>query len=131
MPAVAAENNLALFLERGWLAVGRFAEAERISTTRSVAVFTELYKFLSLCAERREPLAPSQVVDSAWHLTLSDEATYASLCAAVGRRIVHIPHEQPTPVAYRRCLGAMERRFGSLDSTIWGPDSAARCVGAG
>lgn len=131
MPAVAADNNLSLFLERGWGAVGRFANAEKMSTSRSVAIFTELYKFLSLCAEGREPLAPSQVVDTAWHLTLSDEATYASLCAAVGRRIEHIPHEEPTPEAYRRCLGAMQRRFGSLDSTIWDSDSAARCVGAG
>lgn len=131
MPTVAADKNLALFLDRGRGVVGRFAEMERVSTSRSVAVFTELYKFLSLCAEGGEPLAPSQIVDSAWHLTLSDEATYMSLCAAVGRRVEHIPHEQPTQVAYQRCLGALQGRFGSLDSTIWGSDSAARCVGAG
>ncbi|HVD38670.1 MAG TPA: hypothetical protein VNC15_07540 [Solirubrobacterales bacterium] len=131
MQTVAADNDLALFLERGWGAVDRFAEAEKTSISRSVAIFTELYKFLSLCAEGQEPLAPSQVVDDAWHLTLGDEATYVSLCAAVGRKIEHIPHEQPMPVAYRRCLGAMQRRFGPLDSTIWGSDSAARCVGAG
>lgn len=87
-----------------------------ISPARAAVVVREYERFLYLVAATGLALAPSRAVDAAWHLHLSDSASYDdALCKGVlGRHIAHVAGG-PAPLddpAYAQTFRIYREEFG-------------------
>lgn len=90
----------------------------------------EALKFLDVAAHTSEPVAPSAVVDIAWHHFILFTRDYMDYCAThLGRFVHHVPDEPGTETetdhdSYLRTRQLIAERFGNLDPAIW-PDADA------
>jgi hypothetical protein len=89
----------------------------------SASRITEMYRrFLYLKALSGEPIAPSEVIDMAWHLHLEFPRNYAALCATLGREIPHLtdlPRKERVR-AYERGRALYEAEFDRpVDVDMW------------
>src|SRR3712207_3180742 len=79
-----------------------------------------MVRFLDLCADAAEPLAPSKTVDEAWHEFVLFTREYAAFCEErYGRFLHHDPYESVDREAFRRTYSAYEGRYGTPDRRIW------------
>jgi hypothetical protein len=92
-------------------------------TDNSASRITNVYRrFLYLKALTGEPIAPSEVIDTAWHLHLEFPSDYAALCATLGRDIAHLrdlDHAERVR-AYDRGSALFKAKFDRPpDSDLW------------
>lgn len=83
----------------------------------------EYRRFLYLVAVNKGILAPSRLVDRAWHLHLADPLAYQSFCEPLfGRQILHL-EGRPAPFndpAYQATLTSYQQEFGlKPGSRMW------------
>lgn len=67
----------------------RLAREQGWSLRRARAVTVEYHCFLALLAINQQPLCPSEAVDAAWHLHLTDSRDYTAMCDDVFGRYLH------------------------------------------
>lgn len=92
------------------------------------AAVSELAKFLDLCSDAPEPLAPSTTIDEVWHLFILNTRIYAAYCDRyLGGLIHHAPTEGPETEAYARTLSLLSERFGDPDPHYWPEMGASKC----
>lgn len=99
------------------------ARDTRHSRQTAQRLVTEYRRFLYLVAVNKGILAPSRLVDRAWHLHLADPAAYQAFCQGLfGRQILHI-EGRPAPFndpAYRATLASYRQEFGHKPgSRMW------------
>ncbi len=103
-----------------------------------LAWFVEMLKFLQLCADSEDMLAPTDPVDHCWHAFILHMQDYEAFCQYYfGKVIYHQPSGEPdshalerTRVAYRSVYGAPPT-YAGMDpiwpylwiSTVGQPDS--------
>lgn len=105
-----------LRLSDGRTLVGAVAAELGVRAARAEVIVREYQRFLYLVAATGRPLAPSRLVDAAWHLQLDDPQSYdTALCdGVIGRRILHAgggpgPRDDP---AYAATFAAYREEFG-------------------
>jgi hypothetical protein len=98
------------------------------SREESEALWVELLKFLSLCTQSDQALAPSNAVDEIWHEMVLHTKDYARLCnEQLGRFVHHVPTASPEREAYERTLQQMQQHFGGVNRRFWPDGGAADC----
>ncbi len=118
-------------LDRYGQVVRRIAREHRTTRGRARRRFDEMVRYLDLCGESPETLAPSKKVDKAWHEFLLFTREYAAFCESrYGRFIHHEPHVKPDPEAYRRTYDAYTMRYGAPPRWAW-PNPYKRGGGCG
>ena len=119
--------------------VRRISKEQNIALGEAAELFQETLKFLDLCNEADESLAPSRAIDSAWHLFILHTADYASYCQErFGRFLHHVPTYEIMDDAYILARQHANQRFGTLDASLWPavstvsgpkPQAASDCTG--
>lgn len=98
----------------------RIKREHRVRTRTAALWLREALKFLDLCADSEDVLAPSKRVDRAWHAFILHTRVYEEYCQArFGSLMHHDPSETEDPVAYQRAYDEMTARFGPLNRRIW------------
>ncbi len=93
----------------------------------------ETRKYLFLCAQTAEPLAPSPLVDEYWHYLVLNTRTYVDYCTVSFDKFIH--HEAGVPrsddlrkeehdLNYSRSLTHYQNVFGAPPKDIWPMPSA-------
>lgn len=101
--------------------VRRIARRNRITRRTARTWFEELVRYLDLCDESPQVLAPSKKVDKAWHEFLLFTREYEEFCRErYGRMIHHDPHDGPDRDAYVRTYEAYLERYGKPSRRVWG-----------
>lgn len=105
-----------IVLSDGQSLAGALAAGTGMRPSRAEAVVREYQRFLYIAAASSRPLAPSGLVDTAWHLHIADPASYDDvLCRRViGHRIAHVaggpgPRDNP---AYAETFRVYREEFG-------------------
>jgi uncharacterized membrane protein YgcG len=101
----------------------QFARDTGHSAATARRLVTEYRRFLYLVAVNKGILAPSRLVDRAWHLHLADPPAYQDFCEALfGRQILHL-EGRPAPFndpAYHATLTSYQQEFGlKPGSRMW------------
>ena len=100
--------------------IRRIAKDKRIRRRSAERRFTEMLKFLDLCAASSEPIAPPPKVDDAWHVFVLFTREYAGYCE---RRFGFFLHHDPTETrdqeAYARAYEMVTARFNPPDRRVW------------
>lgn len=103
----------------------------RITFEEACEDWTELQKFLIICAESNDSLAPSTRIDRIWHEFILHTPDYREYCSSrLGAFIDHLPSEVPEVAAYERTLSQLRQRFGDINVRVWPAGSAGRCSSA-
>jgi uncharacterized membrane protein YgcG len=109
-----------LLQERYPSIVKRIGRGRLVRTSTAARWLHETMKFLDLCAESAEELAPSKKVDHAWHEFLLHTREYEQWCHDRYRKYIHhTPMESPDGEAYERTLTLLEEQYGSRDRKVW------------
>ena len=100
--------------------IRRIAKDKRIRRRSAERRFTEMLKFLDLCATSSQPIAPPPKVDDAWHVFVLFTRSYAAYCERrFGFFIHHDPTDTRDPEAYARAYELATARFNPPDRRIW------------
>jgi hypothetical protein len=106
--------------------IKKFSTEYNIEFNLSSQYFTELKKFLFLCSNHSEILAPSAEIDKIWHTFILFTKDYREYCFYfLGKFIDHIPDvkKNEETVAKENYLQntiiAYENEFADLNNDIW------------
>jgi hypothetical protein len=106
----------------------RLDEKLQLKPGAATRLADEYVRFLALCLSAGETMAPSAIVDEAWHLHLLDSRTYFDrFCPEVLGRVLHHAPGRPPPdkdPAHERTREVYATAFGHAPPPdIW-PDAA-------
>ena len=90
--------------------------------------FTELKRFLIVCAMKPGYKVTSQPIDSMWHTFLLFTKQYKDFCEEyLGRFINHEPFEEARPHSYYETKSFALDFFGSVDEEFWPAEAKMPC----
>ena len=102
------------------MVVGRFMKLHKVSEEEAKTIFTELMKFLYICAHIPASSPPSAVVDEMWHCFIIFTADYFDFCAEyVGRFLHHQPTDSPYVGNRPEMLELAVSTFGPVKDEFW------------
>lgn len=116
--------NLALSYENFDI-IEKFCSDYEIETESAKEYFKEIKKFLYLCANTTDKLAPSEEIDKIWHSFILFTREYRLYCTYfLGKFIDHVPEvKKKTVEPKENCLLntiiQYEEVFGELKNEIW------------
>jgi hypothetical protein len=116
--------NLALSYENPEI-IAKFCDEHSIDEILSKEYFQEVKKFLYLCANTTDRLAPSAELDKIWHTFILFTKEYRQYCQQfLGKFIDHVPEvRKDISVAKENCLHNTithyESEFGELNNQVW------------
>ena len=105
--------------------VTKFCEEHSIDEITGNQYFQEVKKFLYLCANTTDRLAPSADLDKVWHTFILFTKEYRQYCQQfLGKFIDHVPEvKKDTSVAkenyLQNTIAHYEREFGDLNNQVW------------
>lgn len=105
--------------------VERLEDKMNLTHQAAEELFEDLKRFLYLCASTDEPLAPSEMIDEAWHNFILFTKDYGTFCKRyAGRFIHHFPKTRAQKLTndgtiIRRTLLAATTAFGQSLSGFW------------
>lgn len=99
--------------------VARFLKEFDITQHEADVLFDDLKRFLWLSTVTNGPIAPSPVIDDAWHVFIFFTADYADFCSGLFGRFLHHRPDRPNDLpdggaAVRRTIAAIEGHFGGF-----------------
>jgi hypothetical protein len=128
--------NLALSYENGDI-IKKFCSEHEVGEEYGNECFIELKKFLYLCGNTSEKLAPSSEIDKIWHTFILFTKEYREYCMHfIGKFIDHVPDlkKDLSPTSENYLLNTVknyESVFGTLKNNIWqinfGEDDCSNC----
>lgn len=105
---------------RNDLVIGRFMKTQKVSRQEADMVFTELMKFLYVCAHVPASSPPSGIVDEMWHTFIMFTWDYYQFCVEyVGRFLHHQPVDNPYTGNRPEMLELLVGTFGQVDDRYW------------
>lgn len=116
--------NLALGYENNDI-IEKFSNEYEIEVEIAKEYFIEVKKFLYLCANTTDRLAPSAEIDKIWHTFILFTKDYRQYCMHfLGKFIDHVPEvKKETTEPKENCIlntvNNYERIFGTLNNDIW------------
>ncbi len=119
--------NLALSFENKAI-LQKFCVEQDTSEETAVDYFIELKKFLYLCANTTQTLAPSVEIDKIWHTFILFTKEYRNYCTQfLGRFIDHVPEvdteedgdKMPKENHLLNTLELYKLTFGDINNTVW------------
>jgi hypothetical protein len=107
--------------------VKKYAREHNASIETATEHFTELKKFLYLCATKKGTFTPSRVVDNIWHTFILFTQDYSNFCAEHFGQFIHhkpdveisIDSKQKNNNNYRHFFGLLVDEFGVPSDDIW------------
>ncbi len=105
--------------------VTKFCEEHSIDEITGNQYFQEVKKFLYLCANTTDRLAPSAELDKIWHTFILFTKEYRQYCQQfLGKFIDHVPEvKKDTSVAkenyLQNTIAHYERECGDLNNQVW------------
>lgn len=103
--------------------VARFSRDQACSVAESMQLFTEVKKFLILCAATPYPCSPSARLDDMWHVFVLHTEAYADFCQRfLGRFIHHRPTSAPVVAHRAEMLTDAKRLFADqsgIREDVW------------
>jgi len=104
--------------------IKKFCSEHRIDYSLAEEYFSELKKFLYLCSNSNETLAPSQEIDKIWHTFILFTKEYRLYCLNyLGKLVDHAPQvNKPTSSSENYLINTIniyEYVFGELKNNIW------------
>lgn len=116
--------NLALSYENADI-VEKFCAENEVEQDVAKQYFIEIKKFLYLCANTTDRLAPSAEIDKIWHTFILFTKDYRQYCVHfLGKFIDHVPEvRKDTTEPKENCLlntvNHYENVFGDLNNEVW------------
>ena len=111
--------------------IERYSRQKHLSLGAAEIHARELKKFLAVCASRRVPSVPSEIVDAIWHEFILHTSEYSRFCTTnFGKFIHHVPSREGAAFphnAYSATIRALRRRFRSVNQRVWPPASTLAC----
>lgn len=106
----------------------KISESCKIPREEVPELFTEVLRYLGLVAETHKRLAPSLIVDWAWHEFILCTKLYSDFCQEhFDRYIHHHPAEKENPGQFALTLTYYTEFFGKPPEKYWGQTSEAMC----
>ncbi|MBX7152918.1 hypothetical protein K1X84_14910 [bacterium] len=106
----------------------KISESCRISREEVPELFDEVIRYLGLVAKVRKRLAPSLMVDWAWHEFILCTKIYSDFCHEhFGRYIHHHPAEKENPGQFALTLMYYTEFFGKPPEKYWGNTPGGSC----
>ncbi|NUM81610.1 hypothetical protein HUU42_12465 [bacterium] len=106
----------------------KISESCKIPREEVPELFTEVLRYLGLVAETHKRLAPSLIVDWAWHEFILCTKPYSDFCQEhFGRYIHHHPAEKENPGQFALTLTYYFEFFGKPPEKYWGQTPEAMC----
>lgn len=110
---------------------------ERHDQAFAVRVVDQALAFLGACARHHgEPLSPSRLVDTGWHVFVLHTREYREFCRRVaGRFIDHVPTNDPCArsgqhaTALRRTVATILAAGYTVDMKLWFSGGNVDCTG--
>lgn len=91
--------------------------------------FTELKRFLLVCAVKTGYKVTSQPIDSMWHTFLLFTKAYKEFCEEyLGRFVNHEPFEEARPHVYLETRSFTADFFGHIDEKFWPMEAKMPCT---
>jgi hypothetical protein len=116
--------NLALSYDNPDI-VAKFCDEYLIDLEIGKEYFIEVKKFLYLCANTSDRLAPSSELDKIWHTFILFTREYRQYCQQfLGKFIDHVPevkkdNSEPRENCLTNTISHYENVFGELNNQIW------------